>query len=165
MKNLIVVVVLVILTGCSASKLGLNTIRAEQEISSGRLQESLQHPDYSVQEEQIITHALNVLSNFRNTYGDYIANPEKLLLFSPEQLAADYEKLTVNYLRVRSIVEKHWDEYPNDVKHKFKSYEEIATRIDVSVNDLMQENKYRKVVRNGLVYSFTLLKLIGSLKP
>lgn len=165
MKNLLIVLIVVALSGCVTAKLGKEVVYANEEFKSGNVQETLTSIDYTVAEEQVITHALNKVSAFRDKYGKFIADPDMLLSVKLVELNEDFNGLKESYLQVEDIVESNWDQYPDEVKDTLQEYGQHAYELNKAVDKFSKVGEYRQMIRSALKYGFTTLQLVVALKP
>lgn len=166
MRNIFIITLILLLSSCSSvGRVGVETAVLNQAIGSGQVQEDLMKVDYTVAEEQVITHALNSVAAFRASYGAYIERPATLLSISPNKLRKDYLELRNRFDEVEDIVISNYDRYDEETQKNLTEYSIHAYKLDAAVEDLMAESKYRSAIKKALSYGFATLQLVAALKP
>lgn len=165
MRPLLTLLIVFSLLGCSSlGKVGMETAILNEAVKSGEVQEDLQSINYTVAEEQVITHALNSVAAFRGSYGAYIESPATLLSISPKKLKKDYLELRNRFDEVEAIVINNYEKYDTETQNSLTEYSIHAYKLDAAVSDLMIESQYRAAIKKALSYGFATLQLVAALK-
>ena len=165
MKHLLIIIAIISLSACySLGSFAVETAIIDKEVRSGALKENLEKVDLTQVEEQIITHALNSVLHFRQTYGSLIGEPGKLLAVNPAALERDYAVLRTRYSEVRDIIFKNFHKYDQETQNTFIAYQDHAEKLDVAVSTLLSQKAYKSAISNALSYAFTSLQLVAALK-
>jgi len=166
MKLLIIILAASLTLGCSSiGKVGMETAILNKAVKSGDVQEDLKSINYTVAEEQVITHALNSVAAFRASYGKYIDSPATLLSIKPKKLKKDYLELRNRFDEVEEIVIHNYSRYDKETQDSLTEYSIHAYKLDAAVADLMLETQYRAAIKKALSYGFATLQLVAALKP
>lgn len=165
MRYLISLAMIVILSGCATAKVVKEAIWIDTKVVSGEVEGNIKKADLSVNEEQIVTHAINSVAAFRERYGAFIGDPATLLSINPINLAEDYQELRERFSEVENIVANNYHEYDSKTQEELNNYKFHAYRLDNAIMSLLEEKKYRVAIKKALSYGFTTLQLVASLKP
>ena len=165
MKNIIILILALFVAGCAT---GVGVVKEARYINgvlkSGEVSAQLNSIDLSSYEEQVVTHALNKVANYRTKYGKYIADPSKLLTFEPGTLEDEYNELRKSFVAVEAIVIAHFGEYDEETQNAFIEYQKHAVALDRNIDDLLDSMKYRKAIKQALTAGMMGIQLIASLK-
>ena len=159
------ILTLILFTGCSSlGGVVKEAAYVNEKVTSGEVEETISKVDLSVQEEQILTHSLNQVVRFRENYGEFLSDPGKLLTFSQDDLNKDYDDLRDSFKMVQLIVIKNWPKYSKATQDTLTEYQKHAYHLDQSVQELIEETKYRGAIKEALSVGFALVQIIGSMK-
>lgn len=166
MKKIVLLLAIVFLVGCGTTgSVVKESAYVYNKVSSGEVVENVKKADLSIAEEEILTHALNAVTNFRIKYGRIMADPSMLISINKSEFQEDYERIRTNFIRVEKIVVDNWHEYDNQTKDTFLDYRKHAYNLDRNAAKMVTSFQYRDAIRDTLIYGFAGLKLIASLKP
>ena len=163
-KITVLIIALFFLAGCSSLKSIPSAVALDNEIKSGEVTNALNSVDLTQAEEQIITHAINAVANFRNDWGSFIKSPEKLVAINPDMLISDYNNLRDRFNEVNAIGIKNFHRYDRETQMRLSMYQRQAFDLDESVQKYLSKREFRSAMRSALSYGMVAIQVISSFK-
>ena len=119
---------------------------------------------HTLEERQVLEQALGEYIAFRNKWRAFLDRdtlPEAILDTSFAEFEPDFDKLLVEYERVRQLVVKKWDEYTTVDQRILGSYNRLAQAYRDDVKNLIRAGNENKAVFSALEFGRTLSNVIS----
>lgn len=155
MKKLIVLILTVVLLGCSTLKSIEDIHDTSLMVANGEVVHEIKAIDLSSTNLAIVDHSINKLKIFIEKW-DKVENIDNL-----EEFIAEYKDAKSNYLAIQRVITTNYDKYPKELQTKFLKYQKNAQNLDNTVQKLILGKNIYAATKVGVKLA---MLAVGALK-
>jgi len=167
MRKLIIVWMFVLLTACSSFTVNtLSVVTSATNLhwyyENGEVINFIDQAKLSDIEIAQVIEAMDQIDRSKEKLLVYKENPITIIS-NINSITLQYVKIKGSYITVRSIVEKHWSEYPESSKQVFNTFDAYALNLDKNFDSLIKSIDANAALNTAIALASTGLKLAAIL--